>query len=75
MILKEFIKIVNYDRFCISKEKDGKLKTLCRINNYIPLDCLSEKLLNTEITSVFIDENFKGNNNDLINIVVKWGEK
>ena len=72
MKLKEFLEIVNYDEFDISKDEDGLLKTICKIGKYMPLGCLSEKLLNTEIENVFIDDNFKENNNDLITIAVKW---
>ena len=72
MILKEFIEIVNYDKFCILKDEDGILKTICKINNYIPLDCLSEKLLNAEIDKVYVDEDFKENDNNLIDIAIKW---
>lgn len=72
MKLKEFLEIVNYDEFDISKDEDCSLKTICKISKYMPLGCLSEKFLNTEIENVFIDDNFKENDNDLITIAVKW---
>lgn len=72
MKLKEFLKIVNYENFCVSREIEGQLKTLCKITEYIPIECLSDKLLNSEIETIFIDEDFKKNKNDLIDIVINW---
>ena len=74
MILKEFIEIVNYDTFDISKDENGILKTICKIGEYMPINCLSEKFLNVEVENVFIDEDFKENDNNLIVIAVKWKE-
>lgn len=72
MKLKEFLEIVNYDEFCVSKENDGELTTLCKITEYTPVQCLSDKLLDSEIETIFIDEDFKKNKNDLIDIVINW---
>lgn len=72
MKLRELLGIINYDEFCISKETDGQLKTLCKITEYIPIECLSDKLLDSEIETIFIDENFKKNSNDLFDIVINW---
>lgn len=72
MKLKEFLEIVNYEKFCISKEIEGQLTTLCKITEYIPVEFLSDRLLYSEIETVFIDENFKENENNLIDIVINW---
>lgn len=72
MKLKEFLKIVNYENFCVSREIDGQLTVLCRLNQHTPIKCLSDKLLDSEIETIFIDENFKKNSNDLFDIVINW---
>ena len=72
MKLKEFLKIVNYEKFCVSREIDGQLAVLCRLTQHTPIKCLSDKLLDSEIENIFIDENFKKNSNDLFDIVINW---
>ena len=72
MKLIDFLGKVNYDNFCISKEKNGEVEVFCRINKDVPFECLSHKLLNSEIENIFIDEEFKENKNDLIDIVINW---
>ena len=60
MKLKEFLKIVNYENFCVSREIDGQLTVLCRLNQHTPIKCLSDKLLDSEIETMFPENEYKG---------------
>ena len=75
MTLREFLNIVNYSDFNISKQNNGVLKTFCRITDFTPIDCLSDKLLNSQIKEVFVDENFVENENDLFVVEIEWEDK
>lgn len=72
MKLREFLNAVNYNKFAICKQNNGMLSLLCKITEYMPNKCLSDKLLDSEIDSILIDDNFIENKNDLFTISIYW---
>lgn len=63
MTVKEFIKVFNYNDFEIYIDKDDGLglTLLFKINQYTPLEYISDKLLNAKVSKVEIDDEYKEN--------------
>ena len=63
----------NYDNFNIVVDNDNinGLESVFKINEDTPLEFISDKLLNAEVISIYVDEDFKKNRNDLFLIEIE----
>lgn len=71
MTVKEFIEVFNYNDFEIYIEKDNclGLTLLFKINQYTPLEYISDKLLNAKVLKVEINDE-REENDSLFLIVI-----
>ena len=73
MTVKEFIGVFNYNDFEIYIDKDDSLRLtlLFKINQYTPLEYISDKLLNAKISKVEVNEEYEENESLFVIVIDK----